>query len=120
MSISQSGNASTQRTGDSGDEDIHPPSKHQKLSTKKTKKLQPSDIFHIVVPRKIKTKQELLVFAKAQKDEGKTDLWEFCFNRASRVEEDEIENAWSIENELEKSGRKNLGRIGILAEYLQK
>lgn len=120
---SQIGNANTctQYAEDSsGGETSIPPTKHQKLSAKKTKKLKPSDIYDIVVPRKIKTKQELLVFAKAQKDEGKTDLWEFCFNRASRVVQESLENAWSIENEIEKSRRKSLGRIGILEEHLER
>lgn len=114
---SQMGNSSAQHVEDSSgsDEDGSAPTKRQK----KPKKLQPSDIFDIVVPRNIKTKQELLVFAKTQKDEGKTDLWEFCFNRSSRVVTEAIENAWSIENEIEKCRRKTLGRIGILQEYLQ-
>lgn len=117
---SQVGNSSTRNDLLSSDEDATPQTKRHKVSAKKSKKLQPSDIFDIVVPRNIRTKQELLIFAKAQKDEGKTDLWEFCFNRASRVVDDAIQNAWSIENELEKSRRKQLGRIGILEEYLQK
>ena len=75
--------SSKRHTQDSSDEDtgLTETVKHPKLAaSKKGKKLQPSDLFDIVVPRYIRTKQELLVFAKAQKDEGKTDLWEFCFN----------------------------------------
>lgn len=118
---SRAGNSSSQRDGESSDSEVvPPPAKHQKLSTKKSKKLQPSDIYDIIVPRNIHTKQELLVFAKSQKDEGKKDLWDFCFNRSSRVVNDAIQSAWSIENELEKTRRKQLGRIGILETFLQK
>ena len=86
----------------------------------KPRKLQPSDLYDIVVPRNIRSRKELLVFAKLQKDEGKLDLWDFCLNRSSRVVDDAINNAWSIEEELETTRREQLGRIGILESFLEK
>ncbi len=109
-----------QSSDEYGNPMLRPMPKRKKNSAIRAKRLQPSDIFDIVVPRQIRTKQELLVFAKAQKDEGKTDVWEFCFNRASQVVEDSIQSAWSIQNELEEARRNSLGRVGILEEFVQK
>lgn len=60
--------------------------KGQKASKRKRKaRLSVFDVSQLVVERGIRTRTELLVLAKSQKNEGKTDLAEFIANRGYKA-----------------------------------
>ena len=45
----------------------------------------------------IRSREELLIFAKDQKDEGKRDIAEFIVNRGSKVVAEVINTTWEME-----------------------
>ena len=61
------------------------------------------DVAEIIVAIKIKTRTELLFFARQQKQEDKTDLAEFLINRGSKVVADVLQIAWEMEHSEEKA-----------------
>ena len=45
----------------------------------------------------IRSREELLIFAKDQKDEGKKDITEFIVNRGSKVVAEVVNTTWGME-----------------------
>ena len=63
---------------------------------RKEKRMSCYDVAEIMVAKKIKTRTELLFFARQQKQEGKTDLAEFVINQGSKVVADVQKIAWEM------------------------
>ncbi|XP_044166008.1 uncharacterized protein LOC122950000 [Acropora millepora] len=89
-----------------------------KRRARKKKRMSCYDVAEIVVAKKIKTRTELLFFARQQKQEGKTDLAEFVINRGSKVVADVLQIAWEMEHSEETLKRQSKSRMELLYECL--
>ena len=89
------------------------------MKGKKRKRISAFELSEIVVRKGIKSRTELLVLAKEQKDEGKTDIAEFIVNRGAKVVAEVLETAWEMENAKEKLSRARKSRMELLMEAKQ-
>ena len=89
-----------------------------KRRARKKKRMSCYDVAEIIVAKKIRTRTELLFFARQQKQEGKTDLAEFIINRGSKVEADVLQIAWEMEHSEETLKKQNKSRMELLYECL--
>lgn len=97
--------------GECGDED-----EDNGEEGKKRKRLTAFELSEIIVEKNIRSREELLIFAKEQKDEGKKDIAEFIVNRGSKVVADVINTAWEMESAKERRARREKSRIELLNE----
>ena len=89
--------------------------KEQKASKCKRKaRLSVFDVSQLVVERGIRTRTELLVLAKSQKNEGKTDLAEFIANRGYKAVDEALTIGWDIEEAPSNLQRSQRTRMEIL------
>lgn len=90
-------------------------------SRKRTKKnrLSVYDVSQIAVQKGIKTRLELMAFAKRQKELGKTDLAQFIANRGPRCVEEALQVGWEMEEAEENLRRSKLTRTEIIQEAFQ-
>ncbi|XP_068696550.1 uncharacterized protein [Montipora foliosa] len=89
--------------------------KEQKASKRKRKaRLSVFDVSQLVVERGIRTRTELLVLAKSQKNEGKTDLAEFIGNRGYKAGDEALTIGWDIEEAPSNLQRSQRTRMEIL------
>jgi hypothetical protein len=88
----------------------------KKAAGKKRKRLTAFDISEIIIEKGIKSREELLIFAKDQKDQGKKDIAEFIVNRGSKVVADILNTAWEMEHAKEKKARRAKSRMQLLNE----
>ena len=97
--------------GECGDED-----EDNGEESKKRKCLTAFELSEVIVEKNIRSREELLIFAKEQKDEGKKDIAEFIVNRGSKVVADVIDTAWEMESAKERRARREKSRIELLNE----
>ena len=83
---------------------------------KKRKRITAFEISEIIVEKGIRSREELLIFAKDQKDEGKKDIAEFIVNRGSKVVADVINTTWEMECAKQKKARREKSRMQLLHE----
>jgi stage III sporulation protein SpoIIIAA len=74
------------------------------------------DISEIIIEKGIKSREELLIFAKDQKDQGEKDIAEFIVNRGSKVVADILNTAWEMEHAKEKKALRATWRMQLLNE----
>ncbi len=89
---------------------------NNKRGSRKQKRLTAFDISEIIVEKDIKSKDELLIFAKEQKDEGKKDIAELIVSRGSGVVAGILDTAWEMECAKEKKARREKSRMQLLKE----
>ena len=85
--------------------------KEQKANKRKRKaRLSVFNVSQLVVERGSGTRTKLLVLAKSQKNEGKTDLAEFIANRGYKVVDEALTIGWDIEalSNLQRSQRTRM------------
>ena len=85
---------------------------------KRTPRLSMFDVSEIAVSKGIRSYLELLVLAKRQKMEGKTDLAQFIVNKGKGKVEEAIKTGWEIENSEQTLMRQRMSRMDILYEAL--
>ena len=83
---------------------------------KKRKRITAFEISEIIVEKGIRWREELLIFAKDQKDEGKKNIAEFIVNRGSKVVADVINTTWEMECAKQKKARREKSRMQLLHE----
>ena len=83
---------------------------------RKRRRLSSYEVSQIVVEKNIKDRTELMALANIQKQEGKTDLAEFVFNRGTKVVNEVISNAWVMDKAEESLKRRKKSRMDILQE----
>ena len=83
---------------------------------RKAKNASVLQLSEIIIEKNIRLREELLIFAKEQKDEGKKDIVEFIVNRGSKVVADVIDTAWEMESAKERRARREKSRIELLNE----
>ncbi|KAJ8036662.1 hypothetical protein HOLleu_20705 [Holothuria leucospilota] len=84
-------------------------------SSKKTL-LSELDVFEIVIKRRIKTTEQLLVLAEQQKREGKTDLAEFVVIRGAKCVAEAIKNVEAFKASLTPDEQKISNQSSIQEE----
>ena len=72
--------------------------KRCKTKPKKNKKLSPSNVSNIIRTKHIKTKCELYALAETQRNEGKTDLYDFIITKGSKKVSDLIATTLELQN----------------------
>ena len=87
-----------------------------KTMARKAKNASVLQLSEIIVEKNIRSREELLIFAKEQKDEGKKDIAEFIVNHGSKVVADVINTAWEMESAKERRARREKSRIELLNE----
>lgn len=85
-------------------------------SCRKKKRLTAFELSQIIIRNGIKSLTELQALAYEQKEEGKTDLVEFLFNRTPRAVSDILQTAWDIETAPQKLERAGKTRMDLLLE----
>ena len=74
----------------------------------------------LILKNNIKTRPELLALANAQKQEGKTNLAEFVFNKGQKKLEDLIIMSWEMQNAEHDLARRAKSGMEILQETSSK
>ena len=87
---------------------------------KRTRKRMTSyELAEIALAKNIKSRTELLAFARQQKLEGKTDIAEFIVNRGAKVVSEVLDTAWEMENSTDDLKRARTSRVQLLHEARQ-
>ena len=91
-------------------------SRQQKKS--KVKRLSNLDVSNIVLKHKLRSRIDLLAFAKCRCDAGDKRLYEFVLNRGDKKFKDLIYLVWEMETAKEKQERSKLTRLDILRQQV--
>ena len=94
--------------------------KKSKHTADSERKLDMAAMFNIITTRNLRTEKQLLLLAKKQNQEGKTDLLQFIMRQTSARRKDMIKTAWEIENseiEMEREGKPRLELLREAREW---
>ena len=93
--------------------------KTSQLSKKsKVKRLSNIDVSNIILKNKLRSRVDLLAFAKSTSSKGDKGLYEFVLNRGDKKVNDLLHLVWEMETAKEKQERAQLTRLEILREQL--
>ena len=106
------GHSHTQVTAVSADAD------NNKVKRRK-KRMTSYELSEIVLAKNIKSRTELLAFARQQKLEGKTDIAEFIVSRGTKVVSEVLDTAWEMQNSTADLERARKSRVQLLHEARQ-
>eukprot|EP00111_Clytia_hemisphaerica_P013531 TCONS_00039776-protein len=79
-------------------------------------KLDEISVYEIITRRDIKTEDDLLLEARLQYDEGKSDLLSFVLRQSATKKKELIKTAWGVKDSKRKADRKKMSRMQILRE----
>lgn len=76
------------------------------------------EVGEVVRANNLKTRLQLLAFADAQREEGKTDIAQFIMNRSKKVIEELVTTAWEMAGARAALERAKLRRVEILRQSM--
>lgn len=79
-------------------------------------KLDEISVYEIITRQNIKTEDDLLLEARLQYDEGKSDLLSFVMRQTASKKRELIKTAWGVKDSKRKANRKKMTRMEILRE----
>ena len=91
---------------------------NRQRNSRKRKRMSAFDLSEIVLQKGITSRTELLALAQEQKDEGKTDIAEFVFNRGPKVVTEVIDTTWEMKKAKESLERAKKTRLQLLREAM--
>lgn len=115
LSVEETGEGSHQLENDQNEIPVVCTDENEESSRKRAR-LTSFDVAEAIIYHNIKSRTELLAYAKKQKEYGKTNIAEFVLNKGQKKVDEILSTAWEMERSQEKLDRARLTRINILED----